>query len=67
METSKQYGLERTAYPTSKDECGCIRIVNEYVVDWCQRHALNEIIHAIKELSSSVCEVAAKIEEKTPA
>lgn len=53
-----QYGLKAShPYPTSKDKCGCIRIVDEHVIDFCPRHALNEIIHALKDVSSSIAHV----------
>lgn len=55
---NQQYGLNpKNPYPTSKDKCGCIRIVNAHVVDYCQRHALNEIIHALKAVSVEVLDL----------
>lgn len=48
---TQQYGLKpESPYPTSTDKCGCVRIVNEHVIDFCSRHALNEIIYALKSL-----------------
>lgn len=60
-----QYGQNpEHLYPTTKDKCGCVRIRGEHVIDFCQRHALNEIIHAIKGLSGSLSDIASEIEKK---
>lgn len=63
-----QYGLKAShPYPTEKDECGCVRIVMEkkdgHVIDYCQRHVLNEILHALRGISSSI--LAPRDEDET--
>lgn len=58
----RQYGQNpENVYPTTKDKCGCVRIRGEHVIDFCQRHALNEVIHAIKGLGTCISDVANEI------
>lgn len=62
-----QYGLKpESPYPTKKEKCGCVRICppdDGPVIDYCQRHILNEIKHVLNGLGGVIGDALENLSE----